>query len=176
MSSAIIAGLGAGFAGVESIRADASGETATPDETETSADEQRQAGFAAMQAKFERGLENATYGYRPAAGHQASYPGGSRGNNASTPPGDPEWGQRARESAPRVSRERTEHSRPAFGGGNEGSFEGSFGVGMATPDTFGEDDSATNDARNAMVARAKDAWRTPVGKSKVRAMGRTRGE
>ncbi len=146
--------------------------TATQEETLASADEQRQAGFAQMQAKFERGLENATYGYRPARGHDGSFPGGSRGNNASTPPGDPEWGQRARESAPRVPREQTEHGRSAFGGGNEGSFEGSFGGGMATPDVFGEGDSTTADARDAMIARARDAWRTPQG---PRAMGRTRG-
>jgi hypothetical protein len=161
------------FAGGAEARSDASGETATPEETESSADDQRAAGFAQMNAKFERGLANSQYGYRPAAGHQASYPGGSRGSNASTPPNDGPYGESARQSAPRVPRESVEHASPAFGGGNMGDFEGSFGGGQATPDTFGE--GTTTDARDAMIARARDAWRTPQGKPKARAMGRTRG-
>ncbi len=150
--------------------------TSTQEETLSSADEQRAAGFAALQAKFERGLELAQYGYRPARGHDGSFPGGSRGKNESTPPNDGPYGESARQNAPRVQRAQTEHGRSAFGGGNQGEASGSFGGGMSTPDTFGEGDSATTDARDAMIARAKDAWRTPVGKPKVRAMGRTRGE
>ena len=91
--------------------------TSTQEETLSSADEQRAAGFAALQAKFERGLELAQYGYRPARGHDGSFPGGSKGKNESTPPNDGPYGESARRML-RASSERrpsTDGARSAGG-------------------------------------------------------------